>query len=177
MPGANDMRTARFYFWIAISLLAVVCLVLGSSARAQVTVHPFVAVHVDDDSDSAQTVKDQETIRKSFSLPAGERSLEIDNVNGSIEVTGSDTDQVQVVVNKSIRAASKEKLEEARKEVTLETTQDGGALKLYVNGPFRCHNGCSHSDRDEGYSVRMDFQIQTPRNIAVKLNTVNGGHV
>jgi len=173
------MRTARFYFWIAISLLAVVCLVLGSSARAQVTVHPFVAVHVDDDSDSAQTVKDQETIRKSFSLPAGERSLEIDNVTGFIEVTGSQTDQVQVVVNKTLRAESQEKLEKARKEVTLDITQDGGALKLYVNGPFRCNcnDGCSQSERHPGYSVRMDFQVQVPRNIALKLKTVNAGHV
>lgn len=174
------MRTARFYLWIAISLLAVVCLVLGaSSARGQMAIHTFVAVHDDDDSDSAQTVKDQETIRKSFSLPAGERSLEVDNVTGFIEVTGSQTDQVQVVVNKTLRAESKEKLEKARKEVTLDITQDAGALKLYVNGPFRCNcnDGCGQSDHHPGYSVRMDFQIQVPRNIALRLKTVNGGHV
>ncbi|HEY6350858.1 MAG TPA: hypothetical protein VI636_15765 [Candidatus Angelobacter sp.] len=178
------MRTARFYLWIAISLLAVVCLVLGTgSARGHMAVHPFVAVHDDDDSDSAQTVKDQETIRKSFSLPAGERSLEVDNVTGFIEVTGSQTDQVQVVVNKTLRAESKENLEKARKEVTLDITQDAGALKLYVNGPFRCNccgncnDGCSRSERHPGYSVRMDFQVQVPHNIVLRLKTVNGGHV
>ena len=177
------MRSARFYLWIAVSLLAVLSLVLAGTARGQVKVHPFVAVHDDDDWDSGQNVKDQETIRKTFSLPAGERSLEIDNVTGFIEVTGSQTDQVQVVVNKTLHAQSQEKLEKARKDVTLDITQEGGALKLYVNGPFRCdccgncNNGCGHWDNHPGYSVRMDFQVQVPRNIALKLKTVNAGHV
>lgn len=175
------MRTARFYFWIAVSLLGVLVLALSGPAHGQVRVHPVVSVAVDnDDSDAGQPIKDQETIRKSFSLPAGERSLEIDNITGFIEVTGSQTDQVQLVVNKTIRAQSKEKLETARKEVSLDITQDGGALKLYVNGPFRCNNcccdGCSHSGH-QGYSVRMDFQLQVPQRIAVNLKTVNGGHI
>lgn len=177
------MRNARFYFWIAFSLLAVICLVAGVRAQAQIVGHPFIAVHGDDDSDSAQTVKDQETIRKSFSLPAGDRSIEIDNVTGFIEVTGSQTDQVEVVVNKTLRAESQEKLEKARKEVTLDIKQEGGALRLFVNGPFRCNccnncsDGCGQWDHHPGYSVRMDFQVQVPHNIAVKLKTVNGGHV
>lgn len=177
------MRSTRFYLWIAVSLLAVLSLVLAGTARGQVKIHPVISVHNDDDWDSGQTVKDQETIRKTFSLPAGERSLEIDNVTGFIEVSGSETDQVQVVVNKTLRAESQEKLEKARKEVTLDITQEGGALKLYVNGPFRCNccgncnDGCWQSDRHPGYSVRMDFQVQVPRNISLKLKTVNAGHV
>lgn len=177
------MRSARFYLWIAVSLLAVLSLVLAGTARAQVNIHPVISVHNDDDWDSGQNVKDQETIRKTFSLPAGERSLEIDNVTGFIEVSGSQTDQVQVVVNKTLRAESQEKLEKARKEVTLDITQEGGGLKLYVNGPFRCDccgnckNGCGHWDNHPGYSVRMDFQVQVPQNISLKLKTVNAGQV
>ena len=177
------MRSARFYLWIAVSLLAVLSLVLAGTARAQVNIHPVISVHNDDDWDSGQNVKDQETIRKTFSLPAGERSLEIDNVTGFIEVSGSQTDQVQVVVNKTLRAESQEKLEKARKEVTLDITQEGGGLKLYVNGPFRCdccghcNNGCGHWDNHPGYSVRMDFQVQVPQNISLTLKTVNAGQV
>lgn len=175
------MRTARFYFWIAISLLGVLVLALSGPAHGQIRVHPVVSVAMDDDdSDAGQPIKEQETIRKTFTLPSGERSLEVDNVTGFIEVTGSQGDQVQLVVNKTIRAQSKEKLEKARKEVSLDITQDGSALKLYVNGPFRCNNcccdGCSHTGH-EGYSVRMDFQLQVPQRIAVNLKTVNGGHI
>jgi hypothetical protein len=177
------MRSARFYLWIAISLLAVLVMALGSSTHGQTIVHPAIAVAASGyDFDSDWPIKDQQTIRKSFSLPEGEKSLEIDNITGFIEVTGKDTDQIQLVVNETIRAQSREKLERARQEVALDITQDGGLLKVCVNGPFRCGsgcacNGCSHSDDREGYSVRMDFQLQVPHNILLKLSTVNGGHV
>jgi hypothetical protein len=176
----NFMRKPGFYVWLAISFLAVLIVVLANGAHAQVGMSAIASR--DDDSDATQSVRDQQTIRKSFTLPAGERLLDIDNVTGFIEVTGGQSDQVQVVVNETIRAESKEKLEKARKEVTLDITQEGGSLKLYANGPFRCNccgcsDGCSHFDHDPGYSVRMDFQVQVPQNIAIKLRTVNGGHV
>jgi DUF4097 and DUF4098 domain-containing protein YvlB len=169
------MRTPRFYFWITVSLLAILAVAFGSNAHSQLRVRPPAFTSADDhDYDSSEQVKEQETIHKSFSLPAGERSLEIDNINGSIEVTGSQTNEVQVVVNETIRAKSKEKLEQARKEVSLDATQEGGAVKLYVNGPFRCGHDCSHSE-NHGYSVSMDFHVQAPRDVAVKLKSVNGG--
>lgn len=174
------MRTARFYFWIAVSLFAILLVTLGINARGQAPLDPVLSTALAHDDDSARPVKDEESIRKSFPLPAGERSLEIDNVTGYIEVTGGQSDQVQLVVNKTIRAEDQGKLEKARKEVSLDITQDQGALKLYVNGPFRCQHrsdDCVHSDGREGYEVRMDFQVQVPHNIALKLNTVNGGHV
>ena len=174
------MRTPQFYVWMAVSFLAILVIALAGTAHGQIPIHPMIAVH-GDDSDSDQPIKEQETIRKSFTLPAGDRSLDIDNVIGAVEVTGSQTDQVEVVVNKTMRAESKEKLEQARKDVTLDITQNGGELKLYVNGPFRCNcccnDNCGNSNHDRGYSVRMDFQVQVPRNIALTLRTVNGGHI
>ena len=122
----------------------------------------------------------QEKIEKSFAMSAGagRRTLEIDNVWGSIEVVGTASDQVQLTVNKSIRAESKEKIEQARKDVTLDITQQADALKLYVNGPFRCDcHDCARSRDGEGYVVKMDFQVQAPRDIDIKIKTVNEGHV
>src|SRR5690349_15029692 len=83
---------------------------------------------------------------------------------------------VQLPINKSIRAESQAKIEEARKEVILDITEEQGLLKLYVNGPFRCHcdEGCGHREF-EGYIVKMDFQIQVPRDIDIKIKTVNEG--
>src|SRR5204862_6646933 len=98
------------------------------------------------------------------------RSLEIDNVWGSIEVLGTASDEARLTVSKSIRAASKDKLEQARKEVTLDISEQEGFLKLYVNGPFRCHcdDGCGHREFD-GYIVKMDFQIQVPGDIDIRI--------
>jgi hypothetical protein len=133
-----------------------------------------------DQGDLNFTEHEQEKIEKSFAMPAGagRRTLEIDNIWGSVEVAGTASDQAQLTVNKSIRAESKGKIEQARKDVTLDITQQANALKLYVNGPFRCNcHDCGRSRDDEGYVVKMDFQVQVPRDIDVKIKTVNEGRV
>jgi len=142
------------------------------------TIAPVIGAATAGDDDDFRTT-DQETIQKSFAMPAsGERSLDIDNIFGSIEVTADAADKVEMTVVRTNRAESKEKLERAKKEVTLDISQDGGALKLYVNGPFRCQcDDCRHSRDDDGYAVKMDFQVHVPRDIAVYVKTVNEGHV
>ena len=131
------------------------------------------------DADRDLPVEEQETIQKSFSMAGVQhRSLEIDNVWGSIEVVGTDSDQARLTVSKSIRAESKDKLAQARKEVTLDISEQEGVLKFYVNGPFRCNcnDGCGHREFD-GYIVKMDFQIQVPHYVDIRLKTVNEGRV
>jgi len=117
---------------------------------------------------------DEETVRKTFTLTGADRSLEIDNVSGAIEVVGTDGDQVQVVVNEKYRAESKEKLAEARKRITLETTQDGSSLRLYVDGPSRWQDGFWGFGDGRGYCGSMDFQVQVPRETRLTLKTVDG---
>jgi hypothetical protein len=131
------------------------------------------------DDDIDMPVRNHETIRKSFTLPPGHRSLEIDNIFGSIEVVGEASDQVELVIEKNTRAESKDALALAAKEVTLDVTQELGALKLYVNGPFRCHcdDDCRNRRDHEGYVVKMDFQVRVPRDIDTKVKTVNEGRV
>jgi hypothetical protein len=133
-----------------------------------------------DHEDTSFTEHAQEKIEKSFAMPAaaGRRTLEIDNVFGSIEVVGTASEQARVTVEKSIRAESKGKIEQAKKDVTLDITQQADALKLYVNGPFRCDcHDCRRSRDDDGYVVKMDFQVQVPRDVDIKIKTVNDGHV
>ena len=147
-------------------------------------------VDVDADSDQEEididndeqgfAEREQEKIEKTFAMSAGtgHRTLEIDNVWGSIEVLGTASDRAQLTVNKSIRAESKGKIEQAKKDVTLDITQQGDVLKLYVNGPFRCNcHDCERSRDDDGYVVKMDFHVQVPRDMDIKVKTVNEGHV
>lgn len=131
-----------------------------------------------DDDDRDMPVREQESIQKSFAMPAGHKSLEIDNIWGSIEVVADTADKVELSVARTNQAESKEKLEKAKKEVTLDVTQEEGALKLYVNGPFRCQcDDCRHSRDDDGYRVKMDFKVHVPRDIDIKVKTVNEGRV
>ena len=137
--------------------------------------------HIDhddiDQDDPALNVRAEEKVEQSFPMPSGHRTLEIDNIWGSIEVVGASSDLAKLTVNKSFRAESKEKLEQARKDVTLDITRQSDALKLYVNGPFRCDcHECNRRD-GEGYIVKMDFQLQVPRDIDIKIRTVNEGRV
>jgi hypothetical protein len=142
------------------------------------TIMPMIDALSSGDDDEFRTT-DQETIQKSFTLPASApKSLEIDNIWGSIEVTADATGKIEMTVLRTNRAESKDRLEKAKKEVTLDISQDVGVLKLYVNGPFRCHcDDCRHSRDDDGYVVKMDFQVHVPKDIALQVKTVNEGHV
>ena len=132
-----------------------------------------------DDWDHDYRETKQEKIQKSFPVQtAGLKALEIDNIWGSIEVVADSNDTVELTVERSTRAESKAKLEKADKEVTLDTTQDEGVLKLYVNGPFRCNcDDCRRDRDDEGYRVKMDFQVHVPRQMDIKVKTVNEGRI
>jgi hypothetical protein len=166
--------------WKVLLLAAAVGFaVLAGHPIAHAGATPSLAPHHDDDSDPPMPLREQETIRKSFKLSGAHKALDIDNVSGSIEVVGGESDQVQLVVNKTIRAESKDRMDAAKKDVKLEITDRPELLKLYVDGPFRCNcsDGCAGWRGDRGYSVRMDFQLQVPRNLDITLKTVNGGHV
>jgi hypothetical protein len=146
--------------------------------------HPHPRVHVRDSEDSEMTVTEQETISKSLPLPPSSerRSVTVDNVWGSIHVSGTDSSQVEFVAKKTLRAETKEKLEQAKKEVTLDITTPANGVSLYVNGPFRCQcqccdNGCGNTREHQGYIVKYDFDVKVPRDVDLTVRTVNDGDV
>lgn len=132
-----------------------------------------------DDWDHDYRETKEEKIQKSFPVaPAGLKALEVDNIWGSIEVVADATNSVELTAQRSTRAESKAKLEKADKEVTLDITQDEGTLKLYVNGPFRCNcDDCRRDREDEGYRVKMDFQVHVPKQMDIRVKTVNEGKI
>lgn len=169
------MLKTKVYLLIVITVGLVLLLAWHAKASATMANDGWQ----DDDSDSSMSLHEQETIRKIFSLPAVHKTLEVDNVFGSIIVTGGAEDQVQLVVEKTLRAESQERMAAAKKEVKLDITEQPDLLKFYVDGPFRCHcdDGCDGWHGDRGYSVKMDFTLQVPRNVDIKLRTVNNGRV
>ena len=156
-------------------LIVLMVLLLSGMARMA----PAAVATVDDDSDFP--VQETETVRQTYPLAdTGTSLLDIDTVWGSIDVVGTSSNQVQVVITKTIRAESKETLEKAKTEVTLAATRDEKGVRLYVDGPFRCRqdcDGCYRCRHHEGYVVQMDFQVQAPRRMNLSLRTVNEGHI
>ena len=122
--------------------------------------------------------EEKETIRKTY--PAAAR-IEVDNVWGSVHVTGYNGAEIQMVAEKIIAADSQERLDAAKREVKLDVSQSGDALVFFVDGPFRCHceDGRSsvHESGRRGYRVVYNFELKVPAATVLKLATVNGGEI
>lgn len=127
-------------------------------------------------------VQDHETIRRTidFSTGAGRMLLEVDNVQGSIRLTGYDGRSVEMVANKTIRAVSQDKLQQAQQEVKLDIRDQADTINIYVDQPGHERSSLfgSHSHwTNPGYEVSFDFELRVPRQASVRLWTVNGGEI
>ncbi len=117
---------------------------------------------------AAADVEQNETIQKNYSLPgAAPRKVVVDNVDGSIQLTGYAGSEVRLTAHKRLRADNAEAAEQANREIKLDISQDANTVRFYVDGPFRCKNGGVHIDRDPGYRVKYDFELQVPRDTAI----------
>lgn len=112
--------------------------------------------------------EDNESLRRSFTG----HKLTLDNVSGYVHVTAGGS-TVEVSVAKHIEAESNSALLQAKQEVTLDMSQQGDIVRLYVDGPFRHHGDNGH----RGYEVYYDYDITVPSNIELDLKTINAGDI
>jgi hypothetical protein len=123
-------------------------------------------------------VERNETIQQTYPLPgSAPKKVIVDNVDGSIHVTGYAGGEVHLVAHKRLRADSPETAEQAQRDVKLNISQDANTVRFYVDGPFRCRDGGVHIDRDPGYQVKYDFELQVPHDTAIDLKTINDGEI
>lgn len=121
---------------------------------------------------------EKEPIQRSlaFANPGVPGELSVDNVFGSLRVTAWEGRTVELQIEKTTRAFSREDIELAGKEVELKITQSGNRIEVYVDGPFRNRDGWG-GERHSRYIVNYDFTIRVPRSVGLELRTVNGGDV
>jgi hypothetical protein len=120
----------------------------------------------------------KDTVAKIFKFSSPEKAgtVKVDNVFGSITVSGTKTTEVRLEAKKLLRADSQDDLQKAEQEVVLKMAEKGNVLDIYVDGPFRCQDGSRHgSDRD--YVVAYDFTLQVPEQTSLILKTVNDGDI
>jgi hypothetical protein len=126
----------------------------------------------------AYSLEKKDTIAQvfQFSSPGKAKTVKIDNVFGSITVSGTAAATVRLEAKRSRRADSQDGLLKAEREVTLKMAEKDNLLDIYVDGPFRCHDGSvDWSDRD--YTVTYDFELQVPEQTSLVLKTVNDGDI
>jgi DUF4097 and DUF4098 domain-containing protein YvlB len=126
-------------------------------------------------------VQESEDIQKTmtFQNPAAENTFIVDNIFGSIRVEGTRSKDVQISVHKTIKAKNKDRLEKAKEEVSLDITEDGDTIELYVDGPFRQSEDRNNISMtcDPGYEVHYDFDIKVPHQTELCLHTVTDGEI
>lgn len=125
-------------------------------------------------------VKKIETIEKNLSFTGGTepQTLKIDNIFGSISVSGYNGKTVLLTTKKTIRAKTNQSLEDAKKEVILDIFTKGNSINVVVDGPFRDEKGgCHWNSRKLGYIVQYDFQVKVPFKTGLYVKTINDGDV
>src|SRR3972149_8348475 len=124
---------------------------------------------------------ERDTLRRTlkFTDPADGRKIIVDNINGSIFVTGYGGSDVELVAYETIRAESNKRMERAKREVSLDIREEGDRIILYVDAPWRRADGSSnYRDRDhEGYDVEYEFELRVPSKTHFHLKTVNGEEI
>lgn len=124
----------------------------------------------------------EESTRKIENTFDGAIRLEIENVNGPIRVVGDKVAAIRVTVTETFRADSAEKLEQGKREVRLDMTQQGSTARLYVDGPFRCNcgegrRGSVNFRRNPGYKFHHAIEVRVPAGTALDLRTINEGEI
>jgi hypothetical protein len=124
---------------------------------------------------------EKEVIKKTliFSKSPDLKELAIDNICGSIEVFGEKRKDVLLVIHKKIKARSAKKLEQAKREIQLDISEENNVVSIYVDAPFRKQDGSIRyrGYRHQGYEVTFNFEVKIPRDTDIFLKTVNDGEI
>jgi len=112
-----------------------------------------------------------------FQDPSQSKDLQVDNIFGSIVVTGYEGKEVKLFARKTIKARTESRIQKAEQEVKLDITEEGNVVDIYVDGPFRQQHQEGEKWEDPGYQVHYDFDIQVPRKTNVYLKTATEGDI
>ncbi|MFC2156738.1 DUF4097 domain-containing protein [Acidobacteriota bacterium] len=114
----------------------------------------------------------------SFEGTSGPREIQLDNIFGSVKLTGTSGKNVQLVASKTIKARTKARIEKAKQEVSLDIAVEDNLIDIYVDGPFRSQDRKGYTNhRDPGYQVQYDFEIKVPKETNFYLKTVTDGDI
>lgn len=128
---------------------------------------------------------DRETIKKSFEVKDKNQEtwLSVCNIEGDVEVEAYDGNTIEIEVNKRIRARRADDVEQGMKDVQINFYEGEGYVAARFTTPNNRYKekddplACSwdwdrHADKVY-YRYRLDYKIKVPKEISVKISTVN----
>ena len=140
---------------------------LARLSRAALILPVLLAVSACDIAMADLKAKETAEWRKTYELQPGGR-VEINNVNGRIQVEPSDGNTLEVVAVKSARGVTPESAKDALARV--EIVEEATAARVRIDTKIQRGSGIfSHGGAEVAYTVRL------PTGADVKFTTVNGG--
>jgi hypothetical protein len=125
-------------------------------------------------------VAEESTITGALGFAAGgRRTLDVRNINGFIHVEGTSDSAVQMSIHKTVRAETAGDKAVAERDVRIDFSEQQPTVEAVVRD--RRHHVCGEPSHDDGrwervhYEVRYDFTIRVPRDVKLRLCTINGG--
>ena len=95
---------------------------------------------------------------------AGVAWLKADTDSGAISAEGADQEQIEVRAFKKVRARTQQQAEDLAGRVEVKVERQGDEVRVYKEGPRP----------PVGVRVEVRYQIRCPRQVALRLNTLNG---
>jgi hypothetical protein len=128
-------------------------------------------------------VVEESTVTRTLSFAAGGgRTLDVRNINGFIHVEATNDQAVQMSIRKVIRAEAREDVADAERDVRLDLRDNASLVGVAVVD--RSGHICGEQWNDRGprwerarYQVQFDFTIRVPRDVRLRLCTINSGDV
>ncbi len=113
--------------------------------------------------DEALRAKAERTVELEHALSPGSQ-LSVSTTNGSIEVTGQETDRVYVIATIVARGATKDQARELAEQIVVRLEPRAGGLQVEVEKPAPA----------DSKSVRISYEIIVPRQTTVDIASASG---
>ena len=162
--------------WVGGTIcVAAVCVLASRPAGGAVVLPPQVS------GQKRFTVEHETAINRTLRFTgAGERTLDVRTINGSIRVLASTDANVHVEARRRTRAESEADRLQADSEVTFDILENAGTVGAIVREPdgLTCGEPGSRRDRRRPrYSVTVDVTVRVPSGTRLRLCSINGGEV
>ncbi len=135
-----------------------------------------------------QSQEFKETIKKELQFASNNTKnvLNVQNVNGSIDIQGYNGNTIQIEVKKTIKAKSQEYLELGKREIGISIEENGNKIFVYLDSPwtyfdlekggFSHHENYNRRERPK-YRYHLDFTVKVPKNTGLIAGTMNDGDI